>query len=126
MTILVDTMGSSEEKRRAISAMLGQAECTVITIDDDLHVALGEGVGDELRALAKKALMHQGKVVVWEDKRKQWVNTDCITDTTKEGSAVWTWDASGNRVKCERTLHTMHKDGTRTQEVIGTCWRNFD
>jgi hypothetical protein len=125
MTILKDTFGSSEEKRREISKMLANAECTVITIDDDLHVALGEGVGDELRELAKKALA-KGKVVVWEDKRKQWINTDCITDTSKEGSAVWTWDASGNRVKCERTLHTMHNDGTRTQEVIGTCWRNFD
>jgi len=125
MTILVDTMGSSEEKRRAISAMLGKAECTVIWIDDDMHVALGEGVGDVLREDARKALA-KGKVVVWEDRRKQWINTDCITDTSKEGSEVWTWDKSGNRVKCERTLHTLHNDGTRTSEVIGTCWRNFD
>lgn len=68
-----------------------------------------------------KAAMMRGETVVWEDGREQWVIFNEIIDLTKSGSARWTWDRKGGKVKANVILRTR-LPGTKNivDEKIGT------
>ena len=118
-------LGTSEERKKELMRMLAQADNFSVQINDELHVAIGTEAVEDLRELATTMLMKKGAVVTWNPNFKQWVDAEVIVDTSKEGSAQFTWDASGNRVKCNRFLVSL-KDGEITKELINTCFRNFD
>lgn len=83
----------------------------------------------EARTLTEKkarAALNRGVVVKWQDKRRQWITHFVVYDTAKEGSECFTWSPNGERVLNERILVTVTQDGTRTEEHLGTCWRDYE
>lgn len=101
-------------------------ECTATSmrIGDTMEVFIGDGEGivKEIDAAIKKGLA-KGESVT-RDGVKTFHTHDVIMDSSKEGSAAFIWDKSGERVKHNKILVTI-RDGERTEEVIGTCFRSW-
>lgn len=57
---------------------------------------------------------------------KTWITHKAVIDTSKDGSDMFTWDKSGNRIKQTKILVTVDADGKRTEEVLGTVFKNYD
>jgi|ETN02SMinimDraft_4_1059925.scaffolds.fasta_scaffold73674_1 hypothetical protein len=55
----------------------------------------------------------------------QFLEWDVIFDRSKKGSAAYTWDKSGKKVKHTVTLVSRDSDGNITREDKGTTWRKF-
>ncbi len=64
--------------------------------------------------LAKGLTVEENGVSSWYDDRE-------IVDTTKTGSAVYTW--RGDKVKCERVLVQKAKDGKITRTHVKFVWK---
>jgi len=91
-------------------------EATIYLCDDENLAAI--------TAKAEKA-MKAGATVTWQDGRQQWINDDILFDSSKNGSAAFQWDRSGNRVKHERFLVTRTPDGQIRTEAVGTVFKRF-
>lgn len=87
-----------------------------------LHVCDEESL-DEIRAKAIQALKN-GHEVMWFDRTINWIESDPIIDFTKNGSDMYIWDKSGNKVKNEITLYTK-KGKAITKEKIGERFRTY-
>lgn len=74
-------------------------------------------------AKADKAMLN-GKTITWHDGRIEWIEDNVIVDMTKNGSDVYTWDASGNRVKYERVRYTKIDDEV-TKETLRTVFKGW-
>ena len=72
-----------------------------------------------IEAKAKKA-MARGATITWEDGRKEWIEAREKVDATKQGSAMYTWDKSGDKVKANVILKTKDKAGKITERKVGT------
>ena len=72
-----------------------------------------------VEAKAKKA-MAKGATIQWEDGRKEWIAVSHKVDLTKRGSAMYTWDKAGDKVKGDVILKTQDKRGKSTERQIGT------
>jgi hypothetical protein len=90
-----------------------------------LHVGIGEGVVEETLAKGHSALK-KGLKVQWADGRQQWETTMQVFDSSKEGSAQFTWDSSGDKVKHEVFLVTKFPNGDMTKEFVRNSWRLFE
>ena len=87
------------------------------------EIILGEG--KDVDAKGRKALL-QGKEITYKvDGRKEQIHDRLVLDSSKEGSERYTWSKDQNKVAYKRTLVTIHKDGTRTEEVLKTVWKVF-
>lgn len=82
------------------------------------------GNADKLHALARKCLA-QGDVVVWEDGTREWWNSDVDLDTSKSGSAMYTWAADGNRCRYTLNKYRRAKQGETTVKS-SKVWRKLD
>jgi hypothetical protein len=95
-----------------------------VQVGDTLHIFDDENAP----ALRKKieAAMRRGHAAVHvsEGGWSEWYDVVAITDTAKDGSTVYTWDAGGDRVKCDR-YHCILRDGEVTRTHIGTSYRDF-
>ena len=91
----------------------------MITHGEKLEIILGEG--NEVDAMVRKALL-QGKEVRYKaDGRKEQIHDRLVFDSSKD----FVWNKSGNRCKHTRTMVTIHKDGTLTEEVLKTVWKSI-
>jgi len=75
----------------------------------------------------KKALHQDGVSLNHRDGSREFVTHDPIVDLSPETpeSDRYTWDKSGDRVKHNTVKHIVLKDGTHSEEIIGTTFRKF-
>jgi UDP-N-acetylmuramyl tripeptide synthase len=94
-------------------------------VGDTMNVFIGDSgeLDKEIAKAIKKGLAKGETVVI--DGVKTFRQHVAIHDSSKQGSAAFIWDKSGERVKHEITEVTIAVDGTRTEEVVGTVFRNF-
>tara|TARA_R100000501_G_C2523543_1_gene49682 strand:+ start:89 stop:388 length:300 start_codon:yes stop_codon:yes gene_type:complete len=80
------------------------------------------GKPDDMTAKRINNSLLSGNTITYaSDWRKQFINDKPILDSNKD----FVWNKSGNRCKHNRTLVTIHKDGTRTEEVLKTVWKSI-
>lgn len=70
------------------------------------------------RALARGQHVTEGGTI-------KWITFTVVFDGTRYGSAQYTWDASGNKVKVEKILVTDTK-GEITKQSLGFIFKNFE
>lgn len=90
------------------------------------HVVVGltrESCDALVKRIAAKA-MRDGCSVRYPDGTTRWIETREVVDTTKSGSAAYTWAKDGNRVLCARRLHTVQPDGTDTVTALRPVYRD--
>lgn len=113
---------------KELKTLLADSPKTTVKVfrdkENTLTVAFGAGVVAEAIEEGKQALK-KGKKVEWNDGSQQWETTVAVFDSTKEGSAQYTWDKSGNKVKHEVFLVTKFPNGDVTKEFVRTSWRDF-
>ena len=109
-------------------ALLATSPKTFVKVFGDrhntLHVGVGAGVAADTLDKGKRALK-QGHRVQWADGSQQWQTTATVLDSSKQGSAQYTWDKSGNKVKHNVFLVTKLPNGDVTKDLVRTTWRNF-
>lgn len=93
------------------------ADTTITNIFDATSTA-------KVHAQARKHLA-LGDVVVWEDGTREWWTCSPDLDTSKSGSAMFTWAADGNRCRHTLNKHQRSKDGTLTVKS-SKVWRKMD
>lgn len=92
-----------------------------IRIDDTLHVFDAASEARIVR-LAQKALAN-GATVVWADGTTEWETVSPVIAPGQSGSAMYTWDAHGNKVKHRVTRYTQSTSGTTRATPLGFTWR---
>ena len=112
--------------------MLGNIYCTIHrnTIKE-VNVIVGEMTEEQQKKMERKVsrAMGEGLQVEWPDGSFQWIDICPLYnfDADRSATSGYTWDASGNRIKCEYILKTLASDGdTISNEVIKTRFVNFD
>jgi hypothetical protein len=113
--------------------MLENIYCTIHrdTIRE-VNVIVGEITEEQQKKLNRKVsrAMSAGLQVEWPDGSRQWIDISPLYnfDAFREsGSSGFTWDASGDRIKCEYILQTLASDGdTISKEVIKTRFVHYD
>ncbi len=70
-------------------------------------------------------IVPEGHAAIFEDGSSEWVIDEIVSDTSKTGSDMFTWDKSGNRVKYERCRYRKTADGVVTREVEKTVFKSF-
>jgi len=90
-----------------------------------VHIIVGELTEDQQKGLDRKVsqAMNKGYDVEWPDGTCQWITKAPLFDAVKSG---FTWDATGNRIKCEYILKTLELDRTITEKTLRTVFVNFD
>jgi len=91
-----------------------------------MHVYLGNGEEIEKAKTEDIKKAHKKGQATITDGIKSWITHNVIYDASKEGSAAYTWDASGNKVKNKKILVTIDADGKRTEELLGTVFKNYE
>jgi hypothetical protein len=105
--------------------ILRDADKDAVTIGDTLQVYVGtDAVNTSMPADIRKGL-NRGDVVKFSDGTKQFIDIDMIIDTSKTGSDAFTWNAAGDKVKHNRVLVTIDKDGNRSTKVLGSVFKKF-
>jgi len=114
--------------RDKLKALLADSPKTFVKVfgmkQTTLHIGVGDGVAQDTLAHGKAALK-KGHKVQWQDGSQQWQTTDFVLDTSKQGSAQFTWDKSGNKVKHNVFLVTKSPDGQVTKKFLKTSWKVF-
>lgn len=92
-----------------------------IQIDDNVFL-FDNAAEARVTKQAQKALAN-GATVTWVDGTMEWETVSAIVDLHMSGSAMFTWDSAGNKVRHEVVRHTKRPDGTRSSTHIGYTWR---
>lgn len=71
-----------------------------------------------------KAALERGEHVT-ENGIIKWIAFNTVFDSTKEGSARYTWDKTGNKVKVEKILCIDNK-GERTRTSLGFTFKKYE
>ena len=102
------------------------AEISSMKSGNTINVYIGKG--DDLEKAKARDIKkaHAKGESATVDGVKTWITYNVIVDTSKESSDMFTWDKSGNKVKNERVLVTVDADGNRTEEVLGTVFKNYE
>jgi len=98
-----------------------------IQIGDTLHLLIGADT-QEIDVIAEKkikAALATGQTVI-ENGVSTWIGTSEVLNQNKSGSAAYTWDKSGNKIKIEKFLVTKTADGAVSRKSLGFAWRNFN
>ena len=72
-----------------------------------------------------EAKMRQGHAKYNQNGSREFIESNPIIDTTKSGSAAYTWDKTGNKVKHNRFRVKIDADRNITREFLGTSWKEF-
>ncbi len=111
--------------------MLGNIYC-IIHRDTirEVNVIVGEITEEQQKTLNRKIsrAMSAGLHVEWPDGSRQWIDISPLYNFDAPPAASgFTWDDSGDRIKCEYILKTLASDGnTISNEVIKTRFVNYD
>jgi len=104
-----------------IKALLGRLRR--VQVGETLHLYSEDREAEISRAV--EAGLRRGDVVLWPDGRRQFVEVAAVVDTAKVGSAMYLWDATGNRVKCTRVLVTMRGGNVVERQALRPVYRDF-
>jgi hypothetical protein len=101
-----------------------------VRVGPTLHL-LRSGNDDDAffeREIAKiiKALRSDGPAAEFENGTRVWVEDREIVDLTQKGSAQYTWDKAGNKVRCQRIRVTHDKGKPPSIEMLGFVYRKFE
>ena len=110
--------------------MLGNIYCTIHrdTVRE-VNVIVGEITEEQQKKLERKVsrAMSAGLQVEWPDGSRQWIDISPLYNFDESAASGYTWDASGDRIKCEYILKTLASDGdTISNEVIKTRFVNYE
>ena len=72
-----------------------------------------------------KKLLESGQCRYHPDGSREFITCDVIFDPTKEGSARYKWDRSGDRVAYNKTFVKVTPDGTVTKEKMRVVYKSF-
>lgn len=92
----------------------------IITLGTTVWINLFTDRETHMIEAATKKAMAKGATIQWADGRKEWIEVREQTDGTKRGSAMYTWDKSGNKVKANIIVKSKDKSGKITERQIGT------
>ena len=81
------------------------------------------GTSAEVEPIIKKALA-RGETV-HENGTAKWIDTVQVCNLSKDGSAMFTWDKSGNKVRAEKFLYIEDDNGVITSRSLGFVFENF-
>lgn len=102
--------------------ILSEAPKAVIDHGDGrIEVLLGDDA--DIRRRIQRALL-AGKVVS-RDGAREWWHDEVVLDTSEEGSARYTWDASGDKVLHERVAYRRPVDGELERRVLRRVFKKF-
>ena len=91
-----------------------------VQIGDTLHIFIGDdAVGTVDRKI--RFALSRGKTVK-ECGIEQWITLLPLRDPSKIGSACYTWDKTGNKVKAEKIMVTKFPDGSIHRASVGYGW----
>lgn len=103
---------------------------TKVRHGDTLHVFMGEQADSgELAAWLdnlRDSLVVGGDALQFEDGSREWLEDVAMVNHDEFGSKQYTWDRSGNKVKCVRLRCRAVADGTVTKDFLRYVWRFFD
>ena len=91
-----------------------------VQIGDTLHIFIGEDAMDKVDRKIRWAL-NRG-LTVKECGIEQWITKMPLRDPSKIGSACYTWDKAGDKVKAEKIMVTKFPDGSIHRANVGHCW----
>jgi len=113
--------------------MNGTIYCTINGENTkEVHIIVGELTEDQQKGLDRKVsqAMNKGYDVEWPDGTCQWIAKAPLFDVPKYQAATsgggFTWDATGERIKCEYILKTLELDHTISEKILRTGFVNFD
>jgi hypothetical protein len=112
--------------------MLGNIYCTIHRESvREVNIIVGEITEEQQKKLERKVPLHMnaGLQVEWPDGSRQWIDVHPLYnfDASESVRSGYTWDASGDRIKCEYILKTLASDSdTISHEVIKIRFVNFD
>lgn len=96
---------------------------TITTSKESVLHVCDDSTLDSIRVKAIKAL-RRGQEVKWFNGVTQWLEYSPILDLDKQGSDMYEWDESGNKVKNEMLLYS--KVGEKVEcETIGHVFRKY-
>jgi hypothetical protein len=91
---------------KKLELRVGSKLYVFIGLEQEMNVLVAKRDKLAIEALKK------GEEIGWpEEGSAEWVTIDPVIDVTKEGSAQYTWEKSGDRVKCIRRRMKRWKDG---------------
>lgn len=94
-------------------------------IEGDLQIC-DAGAYPKIQKLAEKALI-AGKMVQWDwpEGPVEWIVDEVEFDNSQDGSAAYTWDKSGNRVRFRRYRMTRIGTDKPTKTFVKTVFKRF-
>ncbi len=115
--------------RTVIENTLAGAITRTVLIGETAHVFIfiekeADHFAKRIERLAMQAI--DAEATVTEKGVSRWLVIAPLFDHTKEGSARYTWDTSGNRVRVERYIKTRLADGTLDTEFDGCSWKSYN
>ena len=112
----------TENQKAKLREIFGGCKSLSITTPARVEIILyTEADVEKVEAKVRKALVAGHEVM--RDGSRIFMDHREVLDTSRNGAAMYTWDKSGDRVLHERVIHTVQRDGTHTEKIIGTCYR---
>ena len=108
--------------KNPIKQGLANGKIAITTFGDTIMIHSTDPVSMAIVQKDIDKALNQGRSLDLPNGGKQFIIFDAIHDADTD---TYIWDKSGNRVKHNKVLHTVLKDGTHTQKIIGTTYRNF-
>jgi len=76
-------------------------------------------------AKVRENILPDGEAIVFTDKSSEWIVDEPVVDTSKSGSAQYTWDKTGNRVRHARCQYNRDAAGNVTRKVLKHVYREL-
>ena len=94
-------------------------------IEGDLQICDADAY-PTIQKMAGKALL-EGKMVQWDwpNGPTEWIVDEVEFDSSQDGSAAYTWDKAGNRVRFRRYRFTKIDDNEATKIFVKTVFKKF-
>lgn len=105
---------------------------TTVKFGNELLVFIGTKADSDERAAwlesPKKRLVAGGPALRYEDGSSEYIIDTPIVELSggnSIGAAIYTWDKTGNKIKCKRCLVQVSPDKKITQTVLRTVYRDY-
>lgn len=72
----------------------------------------------------KQKALRRGQEVV-EGGTREWIEVRPLAIPGMAGSARYEWHQDGNRIRCEKLLHTKPAAGPLKTVRVGVCWKDY-
>ena len=110
-------------KKESLREFIANTETEEIRIGSTIEIYIGRNLEDQKQRAINKGLAKGFTVIRGGVSR--WHHWEAIVDLSKEASAQYQWDASGERVKGDLIEYTKTGDIVK-KEVIKTTYRKYE